>query len=68
MKTFGIKKKLPKIMLLSIIAVTSFFYKELICQNIKQPFLSTIHIETKIHQGLVINHHPEMWALISGNS
>jgi hypothetical protein len=66
MKTFGIKKKLPKIMLLSIIAVTSFFYKELICQNIKQPFLSTIHIETKIHQGLVINHHPEMWALTDG--
>ncbi len=54
--------KIIKLMVFLLLFVCQFAHS----QEQKQSFFSTMYLEGKIHQSIVIAHHPEMWALTDG--
>jgi len=56
----------PYLIIKLMITLLFFSYQFAHSQEQKQSFFSTLYLEGKIHQSMIIAHHPEMWALTDG--
>lgn len=60
------KNRLKLNFTLPCVIILDFIFSQPVSSQEKQSFFSTLYLETTIHEGFLINHHPEMRVLTAG--